>query len=377
MKVLLHSPGLKSEISDIYRKAFNNAIELYVVTAYLTDWDSSLVINESCESFRFIIGKDFGITKKSACSKVMDWLPPERKSQFLVADNITGFHPKAIFWKEANGMWFTLIGSSNLTKAAFESNYEANFHSEIDEESYLEAKHWIGEITESSVVVSEDWLEQYVEGRVPVKKKVINAKGKGESIVSLILPLPIGAKEKVKERRKQISIHESVKSLLTELFTQCAHGKISSSDFYERLPELWSWDLGNRLQGKGWERQGKASDFKELSISYLKVVKALDFERDDVVAREIDRLKMLKVSARTAFFSEILCLTFPDKYPVLNKPIWAYLEDIKFRAPKKSSQGAAYIDLAKKLRLSLKENISHPAKNLAELDTVIWLAYHQ
>jgi len=377
MKVLLHSPDLKSEISGIYRKAFSNAIELYVVTAYLTDWDSSLVINESCESFRLIVGKDFGITRKLACSKVMDWLPAERKIQFLVADNIAGFHPKAIFWKEANDKWFALIGSSNLTKAAFESNYEANFYSEIDEESYLEAKYWIGEITEKSVVVSEDWLDQYIEGKAPIKKKKLNSTGKGEPIVSLILPTPVGAKAQVKERRKQISIHESLKASLSDLFTQCAHGKISSSDFYELLPELWSWDLGNRLQGKGWERQGKASDFKELSISYLRIVKALDFERDDVVVREIDRLKALKVSARTAFFSEILCLTFPDKYPVLNKPIWAYLGDIQFRAPKGASQGAAYVDLAKKLRLSLRENISHPAKNLAELDTVIWLEYHQ
>ncbi|MEH6534476.1 MAG: phospholipase D family protein, partial [Photobacterium frigidiphilum] len=129
MKVLLHSPESSSEISNIYRKAFNNAVELYVVTAYLTDWDSSLVINDLCESFRVIIGKDFGITKKTACIKVMNWLPAERKSQFLVADDISGFHPKAIFWKEQGDKYFALIGSSNLTKAAFESNYEANFYS--------------------------------------------------------------------------------------------------------------------------------------------------------------------------------------------------------------------------------------------------------
>ncbi|MEH6534478.1 MAG: hypothetical protein V7735_24520 [Photobacterium frigidiphilum] len=102
----------------------------------------------------------------------------------------------------------------------------------------------------------------------------------------------------------------------------------------------------------------------------------MDFERDDIVVREIDRLNRLKVSSRAAFFSEILCLTFPDKYPVLNKPVWSYLVDIKFRAPKGSSEGAAYIDLAKKLRLSLEKNKSHPARNLAELDTVIWLKYH-
>ncbi|MFN0719978.1 phospholipase D-like domain-containing protein [Vibrio cyclitrophicus] len=377
MKMFLHSPDQECDIRSIYQQAFNEAVELYVVTAYLTDWDMSLNLNKSCENFRIIIGKDFGITRKSACYKVMQWLPSERKSQFLVADNIDGFHPKAIFWKDASNKCHALIGSSNLTKAAFESNYEANIYSEIDDKSYYQAKNWVGKITEKAVVVSEDWLAHYVEGTPSNKKKASRSSDKNNSIVSLPLPQPTGAKAKVEERRKQILIHQSVKSVLHELFVRCASGEVSSSEFYAQLPELWNWELGNRLQGKGWERRGKASDFHELSISYLKVVQSLDFERDDVVVREIDRLKTLKVSARTAFFSEMLCLTYPERYPVLNKPVWAYLEDMKFRAPKGASQGVSYIDLAKKLRLSLQENLSHPAQNLAELDTVIWLQYHE
>lgn len=377
MKMFLHSPDEESDIRGVYQQAFNQAVELYVVSAYLTDWDMSIKLGKSCENFRIIIGKDFGITRKSACSKVMQWLPSERKGQFLVADNIDGFHPKAIFWKDKSNKCHALIGSSNLTKAAFESNYEANIYSEIDEKSYFQAKNWVREITEKAVVVSEDWLDQYIEGTSIGKKKAPRSLNKHNSIVSLPLPLPTGAIAKVKERRKQISIHENMKSSLHDLFARCASGEVSSSEFYTQLPNLWNSELGNRLQGKGWERRGKASDFNELSISYLKIVRALDFERDDVVVREIDRLKVLKVSARTAFFSEMLCLTYPNRYPVLNKPVWAYLEDMKFRAPRGASEGVSYIDLAKKLRVSLQKNPSHPAQNLAELDTVIWLQYHE
>ncbi|TON32090.1 hypothetical protein CGH58_25575, partial [Vibrio parahaemolyticus] len=69
MKLFLHSPLLKSNLSETYASAFSNAKELYVVSAYLTEWDSSLVLNKHCENFRLIVGKDFGITRKDACIK--------------------------------------------------------------------------------------------------------------------------------------------------------------------------------------------------------------------------------------------------------------------------------------------------------------------
>lgn len=373
MKLFLHSPLLKSNLSETYASAFSNAKELYVVSAYLTEWDSTLVLNKHCENFRLIVGKDFGITRKNACIKAMKWLPAERKSQFLIADNILGFHPKAVFWKDNEDNCYTLIGSSNLTKAAFETNYEANILSQISEHDFDIAKKWINEIAEKSVVISEDWLEGYVEGKQP--HQTINRNTSGGVIKSLTLPLPIGALEHVKKRRKKLKKHKQYEEELHKLFASCAEGKITSAEFYSRLPKLWSWENGNRLQGMGWERQGKASDFKELSKSFMKILRAEDFERDDVTVREIDRLKNLKVSTRKAFFSEMLCLTFPQRYPVLNKPVQEYLKAISFRAPKGASEGAGYLDLARKLRSSLAQNPDHPAKSLGELDTVIWLEY--
>ena len=127
MNLILHTSDNEGSLSRQYQRAFAKAVELFIVTAYLTDWDDDLELNPHCRRFRIIIGRDFGITRKAACRKVIEWLPEARKFQFKVADQITGFHPKAVFWKEANGDCFAIIGSSNLTRAAFEMNTRRTF----------------------------------------------------------------------------------------------------------------------------------------------------------------------------------------------------------------------------------------------------------
>jgi hypothetical protein len=55
-------------------------------------------------------------------------------------------------------------------------------------------------------------------------------------------------------------------------------------------------------------------------------------------------------------------------YPVLNDPVWLFLEEVRFAAPRGANEGAKYIHLAKTLRASLLDNPAY-AENLAELDT--------
>ena len=231
-----------------------------------------------------------------------------------------------------------------------------------------------------SVVITDSWLEKYQEGESKPKKRgkvdKTNPDDK-EQVAELSLPNPMGAKELVKKRSARLSTHQKYKSKLLRLFKACANGKITSAVFYETLPDYWSNPIGNRLQGAGWERRGKSANFKELSESFVKIYNSSKLDRDDVVTHEIDKLAEFKNTARTAFLSEILCLTFPDEYPVLNKPVYAYISDIDLKAPRGASEGSKYIDLAKKLRFSLLQNPRHPAKNLAELDTVIWLEYRE
>jgi hypothetical protein len=97
MDLILHEPNTSCHLAERYQHAFSSAVELLIVNAYLTEWDASLTLNPGCRRFRMIIGKDFGITRKSACEKVVKWLPRRLRADFLVADGIGGFHPKAVF----------------------------------------------------------------------------------------------------------------------------------------------------------------------------------------------------------------------------------------------------------------------------------------
>ena len=381
MDLILHPSDAKGGLSDRYQHAFENAVELLIVNAYLTEWDSSRALNDACSHFRMIIGKDFGITRKAACRAVMNWLPPGRKARFMVAGQIGGFHPKAIFWKEASGRAFAIIGSSNLTVAAFATNYEANVFCPLSLSDYQAAKAWVNTIITQSVPVSDAWLENYQEAPLKGGKgKSKQKSGASDNIahVRLPLPRPKGTAEMLRQRRTVLGEYANNRTGLMTLFQDCAAGRISSSKFYEALPSHWGGDVGGRLQGRGWERQGKASDFKLLSISFLKIVNAGADKRDDVIVEEIDRLsKAGTVPARGAFLSEMLCLRFPKLFPVINQPVYDYLKDVGFQPSTRASEGDRYMMVAQTLRASLVQNPSHPAKNLAELDTVIWKKYNK
>lgn len=376
MKLFLHSPARQTTLANVYRDAFADAIELFVVSAYLTDWNEELKLGAKLKTFRLIIGKDFGITRKQACLKVLKWLPPSRKAQFMVADNIQGFHPKAIFWLASDGIAHSLVGSSNLTKAAFVKNYEANVFTEISLEDYQQAKLWIKEIESQSVVVSEDWVERYVESKVPsAVKSAVPSKNPNDPTIQLVLAEPPDTRELLKARRLQLLRYKKTQKGIVDLFRKCANNQVTSPEFFQLLPTLWDMSLGNRLQGKGWERRGKAANFHTLTNSFLRIFDATEQDRDDIVASEMDVLAVEENPARKAFLSEMLCLAFPSHYPVLNKPVSEYLKAMKFRSPRGATEGARYIDLAKKLRSFLAQNPRHPAKTLAEVDTLIWRIY--
>jgi HKD family nuclease len=378
MKLIL-LPNEQSELKEIYTSAFANAVEILVVNAYLTSWQSSLVLNGDCTHFRMIVGKDFGITRKQACKDVMKWLPPDLKAHFRVADKIMGFHPKAVFWKIENGDCFSIVGSSNLTDAAFTTNTEANLYCKISNSDFVTAKKWVTKIAEFSSPISEDWLKTYIEAKRKNSQgsKKSQAVSIGEDNCAIALPTPKGTKKAVKDRRKKLEEYAASSAGLLELFRACARGKISSQEFYKKLPLYWGGEVGGRLQGHGWQILGARSNFQALSSSFMKIVEADDDQRDDVVIREIDSLATQKIPTRGAFLSEMLCLRFPELFPVLNDPIKQYLTKIRLRPPSNASQGAVYLDLALKMRIALAQNPSHFAKNLAELDTVIWLDTHQ
>jgi len=261
-----------------------------------------------------------------------------------------------------------------LTESAFETNYEANILSQLSTTDYAISKKWVKSIEKLSLVVSEDWLKKDKEAcrAQPNRKALSKDKQNAAPVLELELPRPGGMEKQLASRKKILAAHGKVKQELVRLFRRCASKKINSDQFYENFQK---YRRKIRLQGKRWEIRGKHSDFESLSRSFLKILDATAEDRDDVVSEEIEKLREKGVPTHKAFLSEMLCLRFPGDYPVLNEPVWKYLKRSSYRPPTRSSEGARYIHLAKTLRNSRLSNPSHPAKNLAELDAVIWLAY--
>jgi len=232
----------------------------------------------------------------------MRWLPTKRKAQFIVADQIGGFHPKAVFWREGKRKCFAIIGSSNLTQAAFKSNYEANVFLPLTEIDYVKGKKWVKNIEKQSVVVSEDWLRKYKEAPLRSQGGANNGNQHANPVVELKLPTPSGMEELIKARRAQFAIFKKKQAGLMHLFRRCASNKLTSEQFYNELPKYWSAKLADRLQGRGWERLGAGSDFQALSKSLVRILDTAEDDRDDIVSSEIDRLRELRVPTRGAFF---------------------------------------------------------------------------
>lgn len=379
-QLYLHRPKEPSKLTSIYRHAFKTATELYVVTAYLTDWNRRLRLNKNCKTFRLIIGKDFGITRKAACIKVRKWLPKKRRRSFLVASKIEGFHPKAVFWRDGDGKCHSIIGSSNLTKAAFETNYEANVYKTITKDEFDVAVEWIKKIKGKSRIVSDAWLKTYKEAK-RANGSGGGGKGSGETGKDIKLPSIPSNDEIIKNRRNVRTNYQKIQSEFEQLFSDCASGKVKNAEFFKQLPKYWRVNKkgkpDTRVQGSGWARTGKRSDFRLLSKHFLRIVYAEDDERDGLVAEAIDVMKAKRVSARGSFFSEMLCLRFPKLYPILDQPMRDFIKANKLQAPKGLSEGEKYVDLARRMRAAVKRNRAHRAKNLLEMDGVIWRKYRR
>ncbi|HBO6142642.1 TPA: hypothetical protein L4631_005302, partial [Pseudomonas aeruginosa] len=198
------------------------------------------------------------------------------------------------------------------------------------------------------------------------------------------LPLPAVRKLKgyqpyLEQRRDQMKIFRRRRAELEALFRTTSRARnwneTQSDDFYYKLSSLWFFgEEGSRFQGKGWERKGRNSDFRELSKSLVHVLDASFASRDSVVIREINQLTQLRIPTRGALFSEMLCQFFPKHYFVLNSPVRDWFAGLDFSFPRGLSKGDLYVNRARLLRTALDRAENYPAANLAELDCIIWFA---
>lgn len=381
------------QFADAYRQAFAKAEELYIVNAFLTEWPSALRLNPKCKEFRLIIGTDFGTTRRAAIESALRWLPRRFRGE-VRAFNLRGvnFHPKAVLWREASGRSCLLIGSSNLTRAAFESNVEANVTIELSSEEYALTLTWFRQITDCSLKVNDAWLGKYVEA--PIRGAQAGGKRRPAPVDPDVAPVFDLSLELTNEaerhlfsrhlraRRAQRAYFDahSKEPLLELVRTAAAKRRWVQKDniaFYNELSRLWAGSETTRLGGLQWVMLGKHADHRELARSLVEILNSNLADRDDTVAREKDRLHALGVSTRAAVLTELLCHLLPTRYPILDYPVRRWRSQVGFDKGVGGSEGERYIRLAEAMRAALNDPGPRALglETLAELDTLIWFRF--
>jgi hypothetical protein len=376
MKILLNPNATKrTELRDVYNHALDEAEELYIASAYLTNWDASHKLGSACKRVVFLVGTDFGLTRKAAMLNVLAWIPKHISFSFLAVQSQSGgFHPKIVAWKTHSGKYYCMIGSSNLSKAAFSNNCEANVVTEISSLDFARICAWLDLVSTDSSPISKDWIKHhYTEAKVAHKER------KADKSVIQIKPsdLPHGAAcaRAVRENRHKQAAFQQISKPIRAAAVRCARGKISRGQFWQTFWNLWAHHK-SRLQGRGLQLTGKAAKWGEACGALIRILDARKssstLQLDQLVIKEIDQLGRTGNPTRRAWLSEMLCHYLPQLYPISNKPVQKWLSHIKLRGRRGASEGQRYIDLAQKLRLAVQNEHPAGARNLAELDGAIW-----
>jgi hypothetical protein len=216
MTIYLH-PDSEQRLTNAYRNAFANAGEIFALSAYLRDWET-FEVSQNCEAAILVAGKDFGITRKNALQKALEWKNfVGSKCHVYVADEINGFHPKILMWREESNKQtnrYLIVGSSNLTIAGFGTNYEANIRIKITEETYNKITNWIATILSFSRPITQTWIDQYQEQNRPEPKQTTKPI-RMTKINGLVLPEFPGLAVALAQRREQFFEFDNIRGTTT------------------------------------------------------------------------------------------------------------------------------------------------------------------
>lgn len=382
MRILLlpHNKGDGATLRSLYEKAVTEATELAVLSAHLTEWPIAKRLSTHCNDVTFLVGTDFGLTRKDACRSVLAWLPKTHKHNFLAADRIAGFHPKVLMWRDRLGHRNLVLGSSNLTRAAFSENHEANVLLRPSRAQYEAVRRWVAVIRAGSSPISDDWLTRYKETPAPAGRRGAgDAPGPQKPAGTVRLPVGRYLDKPIRERRQGLrGFNGQKRNRIVQLIRACASGRMRPRDFY-KLMYVWWREPGSSVQGTVWTIACKKANWREVCRGLTQVLDAArtadQSQLDGMVRGLMDDLAAAGNPARGAWMTELLCRFFPRQYPLWNTPVDAWLRHIHYRPQRGSSEGSKYIDLAVKLRHAMKRNRSNTAKDLMELDGAIWRWY--
>jgi len=377
MKILFN-PDNKNQLIKVFEEAFRNSSEIYIATAFLTEWKFDIELGRNCNTFLAVVGTSFGLTRKSACESLQKWLPQKLKGCIYAypAKADCTFHPKTMAWKSGD-KFYALIGSSNMTNAAIRSkNFEINCWSEIDERQYRTIVRWFEDRQRESTPIDHVWLEHYreadIKGGLPTRLA-----DNQDFVVDAKIENILDYQDSIELRRNQCRNFWIFRKRILTLLEQCSLSSITGEEFWKSFLEMWHFRQDDpeqfRFQGSGVERTCKNADWKQITTALKEVIeksKLLTISQlDALVSRKIDSLA--GNPARKAWFSEMLCQFLPDRYPVLNKPVREWIKARGWIFERGLSEGEWYIELSKRMRNAVFQNAPY-VQNIAELDHVIW-----
>jgi hypothetical protein len=271
----------------------------------------------------------------------------------------SGFHPKAIFWKKGK-KYNALIGSSNLSVAAWSSNIELNALVEITKNEYTDLTNWFQDyVIGISPILDQRWLKGY-------KESPRKGKPKSDAIEQIDRRIRTLGDVDLKIPRQHQKIYDKNKLQFESLIKSCATGAISKEKFYEKMWKL----LKGSWQGTGWSRSCKNALWDETCRELVKIFKSEESNRDRVVKEVFDSLGASKNPTRGAWLTEILCHHFPFSYPLINNPIKKWVKQNKI-AKVSSIDGNTYLRITRIMRRILKANKTK-FHGFGELDHAIW-----
>ena len=61
---IIYLPDDEKILHQLYSSVLQTADEVYILSAYLTEWDFNVSLNKSNQRFSFIFGRDFGLSRK-------------------------------------------------------------------------------------------------------------------------------------------------------------------------------------------------------------------------------------------------------------------------------------------------------------------------
>jgi HKD family nuclease len=265
---------------DVLFEAITTADEIWWASAYLTSWPlaPNCIPKSNCTSCNIVVGSDFGITRKAALLDLLKWSKKAMSNVYI--NEMSGFHPKTILWKSGK-KYYALIGSSNLSVAAWSSNVELNAVIDITKEEYVNLTDWFQDYVISiSPMLDAKWLKRYHES--PRKSKP-----KTDAIDQINKRIKILGDVDLKIPRQQQKIYNKNKSKFEQLVKSCASAAISREKFYEKM---WILLYDSWYGSPVWRITCKKAIWEEACRKLVKIFSSPEPERDRVVKETIDSL---------------------------------------------------------------------------------------